>query len=188
MECARAGERSSALAPGTRREVPAGAHIPGTSSGPTCVCRWAAATLGRLWRATCHRRRILPQNPDKKLHCIKMHFPPPGWGISPKCYNIHSTKECLETFSQTKPSRIQGFHIFKICYVGEIAMKLSKVLNFWPVSFFYSVVLYSYYCICNVLLYYCICNVLLLFEKHSNQELWLWPNIKMTNYPKNLTF
>ena len=156
MECARAGERSSALAPGTRREVPAGAHIPGTSSGPTCVCRWAAATLGRLWRATCHRRRILPQNPDKKLHCIKMHFPPPGWGISPKCYNIHSTKECLETFFQTKPSRIQGFHIFKICYVGEIAMKLSKVLNFWPVSFFYSVVLYSYYCICNVLLYYCI--------------------------------
>ena len=146
-------ERGSALAPGTRREVSVGAHIPGTSSGPTCVCWWAAATLGRLWRATCHRRRILPQNPDKKLHCIKMHFPPPGWGISPKCYNIHSTKECLETFSQTKPSRIQGFHIFKICYVGEIAMKLSKVLNFWPVSFFYSVVLYSYYCICNVLLY-----------------------------------
>ena len=80
--------------------------------------------------ATCHRRRILPQNPDKKLHCIKMHFPPPGWGISPKCYNIHSTKECLETFFQTKPSRIQGFHIFKICYVGEIAMKLSKLSNF----------------------------------------------------------
>ena len=66
----------------------------------------------------------------QKLHCIKMHFPPPGWGISPKCYNIHSTKECLETFFQTKPSRIQGFHIFKICYVGEIAMKLSKMLNF----------------------------------------------------------
>ena len=46
-------ERGAALAPGTRREVSVGAHIPGTSSGPTCVCWRAAATLGRLWRATC---------------------------------------------------------------------------------------------------------------------------------------
>ena len=67
--------------------------------------------------------------------------------------NIHSTKECLETFSQTKPSRIQGFQIFKICYVGEIAMKLSKMSNFWPVSF--SIALYCIHIIVFVM-YYCI--------------------------------
>ena len=154
-------ERGSALAPGTRREVSVGAHIPGTSSGPTCVCWRAAATLGRLWHATC-----LPK--------VRCHLPPTAHSATKprqktalhqdalSTARLGNTTEVLQhpfhqrmfgnvfpnkTISNSRIPNFQNMLCWRNCH--EIVENVKLLTS----QLFYSVVLYLYYCICNVLLY-----------------------------------